>query len=250
MKLEVYGTGSAGNTYALRAGDSTLILDAGIPYKRVLPKLGGLRGVCAVLVTHEHGDHAAAVKDWLFNGVNVLATEGTAKAMFEKGYADNHPSLRIVNYMDIYRKKGWTIIPFPTQHDAEQPCGFLIRYDPTGETVLYATDTYYLRNRFPAINYWIVECNYCDDITNQMVEDGKIEKSLRDRLLTSHMSLRRLKDTLAANDLTQTRKIILVHLSDERSDEERMVAEVWAATGKETVAASNGMTIQLDLAPF
>lgn len=249
MQLDVFGTGSAGNCYALRAGSGTLILDAGIPYRQALPKLGTLKGVEGVVVTHEHGDHAVAVKDWLFNGINVYATEGTIKAIQEREPIQSN-RLRIVEYFRPVFTSSYTIQPIPTQHDAEQPCGFLIRYDRTGETVLYATDTYYLSRTYPNVNYWIVECNYCDDITKQMVEDGKIDKSLRDRLLTSHMSLRRLKDALSKNVLTATRKIVLVHLSDERSDEVRMVAEIQAATGKETVAASNGMVIPLDLTPF
>lgn len=249
MRLDVFGTGSAGNCYALRTGGGTLILDAGIPYKRVLPRLGSLKGVEGVLCTHEHGDHAVAVKDWVFNGINVYATAGTIKAIQEREPIQSN-RLRIVEYLRPVFTDSFTIQPIPTQHDAAEPCGFLIRYDRTGETVLYATDTYYLSRTYPNVNYWIVECNYCDDIAKQMVEDGKIDKSLRDRLLTSHMSLRRLKDALAKNTLMATRKIVLVHLSDERSDEARMVAEIQDATGKETVAASNGMTIQLDLAPF
>ena len=82
------------------------------------------------------------------------------------------------------------------------------------------------------------------------MDSGEIPEAMRNRLLGSHMSLRHLIETLAANDLTQTRKIILCHLSDGRSDERRMVAEIAAATGIETIAASNGMVIDLNLTPF
>ena len=74
---------------------------------------------------------------------------------------------------------------------------------------------------------------------------------MRHRLKTSHMSLRRLLDTLRANDLTKTRAIVLVHLSDARSNERAMVEAIKEATLIDNVvAASDGMTIPLDLVPF
>ena len=61
--------------------------------------------------------------------------------------------------------------------------------------------------------------------------------SLNDRLFASHMSIAQCIDTLAAWDLSQTREIHLLHLSDDRSDERRFVAEVESATGIPTTAA-------------
>ena len=103
---------------------------------------------------------------------------------------------------------------FQTEHDAAEPCGWLIRYDPTGETAVYATDTYYLRHTFPGVHYWIVECNYTESILQRQLEEGDLDGKLRTRLLTSHMSLRRLCDALEANDLTELRAIVLIHLSE------------------------------------
>ena len=95
------------------------------------------------------------------------------------------------------------------------------------------------------MNYWLVECNYCEDLV-----DAETDLTLRRRLKESHMSLRRLLDALQKNDLTETAKIVLVHLSDQRSDERRMVTEIQEMTGIETVAANAGMTIELERIPF
>ena len=81
-------------------------------------------------------------------------------------------------------------------------------------------------------------------------EEGLIERQLMNRLRKSHMSLARLKKTLKANDLTNTVKIVLIHLSDERSNEEQMVRELTELTGKDIWAAQNGMVIDLSLTPF
>lgn len=249
MRLTVIGTGSAGNAYLLQVGlgRDTLLLDAGISSTKIIRAVRSLRNVKGCLITHEHGDHITGAKKLAEMGVKVYATAGTLAAA---GIDRNMPCIRVAEYLKPIECGSFTILPFQTQHDAQQPCGYIIRSRETDETLLYATDTYYLRNTFPGINYWLIECNYVDEITNQMMADGDLPETMRNRLLGSHMSLRRLKDTLAANDLTPTQKIILCHLSDERSDEQRMVSEISSLTGKETIAASNGMVIDLELTPF
>jgi len=180
-------------------------------------------------------------------GVPVYASQGTIEAI--RGDADLTRFNRILGGQS-FEVGQFTVLPFDTKHDAAEPLGFMIRYNPTMETLLYATDTYYLPHKFPNVNYWVCECNYIEDIINQRLAENPETAFLRKRLMTSHMSLRRLLDALKANDLSKTRKIILVHLSDGNSDEKQMVSSVHAQTGIETVAATNGAVIELELAPF
>lgn len=247
MELFVLGTGSSGNAYLLQAGSSALLLEAGLPIRQIVRSTPDWQRVRGCLITHEHGDHAKSAEAVAQMGVKTYMSAGTAEAIHKDGCLTE---FNVVQMLSAVTVGEFTVMPFETQHDAAEPCGYLIRYEPTGETVLYATDTYYLRQTFPGVHYWIVECNYVDELMDAQQEDGKLTPALRGRLKKSHMSLRRLKDTLAANDLTATRKIVLCHLSDERSDEKRMVGEIAALTGKETIAASNGMVIDLRLTPF
>lgn len=246
MRLRVVSTGSSANCYLLESGTEVLILDAGLPIRKVLPYIEDFRSVVGCLITHEHGDHSRGAAELIRRGVKVYGSRGTWKAL------DNSALMRFktVRPLSPIQVGGFTVMAFETQHDAAEPLGFLIREDRTGENVLYATDTYYLRYTFPGVHYWIVECNYCDDVLDDEMRSGKLDAGLRRRLLESHMSLRRLKDTLAANDLSTATKIVLVHLSDNRSDEQRMVREIEALTNVETIAATNGMSIQLDRIPF
>ena len=238
MRLYVVSTGSKANCYVLSADNGeSVILDAGVPIKKVLPHIPDVHKVVACMVTHEHSDHARAIRDFTLRGIPIIASKGTLDAfgMNGKGYEELKP----------VKLNSFTIMPFAVQHDAAEPFGFLIRYNPTGETVLYATDTYYLKYTFPNTNYWIIECNFCDSLI-----DGETDAALRNRLKESHMSLNRLCDTLKANDLSQTAKIVLVHLSDKRSDETRMVQTVTDTTEIETIAADADMDIDLNLTPF
>lgn len=246
MILKVLSTGSIGNCYLLQDEDRTLILDAGLPIRMIIEGIDNPRSIVGCLITHEHMDHAKAMCDLAKRGIRVYASRGTWRAVTE------NPIWSGISVMpgSSFSFGGFTVKPFLTEHDAAEPLGFLIRNDMTGEVILYATDTYYLRHTFPGVHYWLIECNYCDDLVDQMLFDGELNLELRNRLKKSHLSLDRLKEALIVNDLSVTRNIILCHLSDVRSDEERMVHEVEALTGIPTVAADRGMVIPLELAPF
>lgn len=248
MELQVISTGSKGNAYVLRAGDSALLLDAGLPIKRIVRAIPDWEKLAGCLVTHEHNDHALAAKDVARMAVPVFMSDGTRRELQSRG---DVCAFDVMGALKPYGIGPWMVGAIPVQHDAAEPFGFLIRYGPTGETALYATDTYYLKNTFPGVHYWIVECSYMDELIDRKRDEGDITEAFRHRLKTSHMSLRRLIDTLKANDLSKTRAIVLVHLSDERSDEKAMVEAVRRETGIEQVyAAEDGMRIPLELCPF
>lgn len=246
MRLKVLSTGSKGNCYLLQDEDRTLILDAGLPIRRIMEGIDNPGSIVGCLVTHEHMDHAKGMCDLAKRGIRIYGSGGTWKAV---------GGIPMWNKIQVspgcsFSFGGFTVKAFRTEHDAAEPLGFLIRNDMSGEVILYATDTYYLRHTFPGVHYWLVECNYCDDFLDGMMLDGTLSLELRNRLKKSHLSLDRLKQALAVNDLSVTRKIILCHLSDARSDEERMVRDILALTGIETVAADDGMEIPLELTPF
>ena len=248
MELQVIGTGSGGNAYLLNAGRSSLLLDAGLPLRKIVRAIPDWKSLQGCLITHEHQDHAKSAAAIAEMGTPTYMSSGTAKAIQA---SDSLTPFNAVQMLSAFHVGEFTVLPFETQHDAAEPCGYLIRHDPTGEVALYATDTYYLKHTFPGVHYWIVECNYIDEVIDGQQEDGELTAALRHRLKKSHMSLRRLLDALRANDLSKTRTIVLVHLSDERSDERAMVKAVKEVTGlEEVIAAAAGMTIPLELNPF
>lgn len=249
MELQVIGTGSSGNCYLLKAGEKrgqSLLLDAGLAADRIVREAKSWN-IAGCLITHEHGDHIKGAEGLARKyGVKVYATKGTIEA----NGGDSLTVLNAVETLRTFEVGDFTALPFETQHDAKEPCGWLVRFNPTGETVLYATDTYYLKRTFPGVHYWIVECNYIDEILNEQQDSGELPEQLRGRLIKSHMSLRRLCDALKANDLSKTRAIVLIHLSDERSDERRMVETINRQTQKDVWAAEAGKTYILQLTPF
>jgi len=142
------------------------------------------------------------------------------------------------------------VLPFKTEHDALNPFGYLIYYKPTGEKLIFATDTYYLKHRFKALDYILIETNYCKDTLDYNIENGYIAREMKNRLLESHFSLEHVKEFLSANDLSKVKLIVLLHLSANNSDANRMIREIEELTGKIVVVADAGRNIPLELYPF
>ena len=246
MRLRVLGSSSKGNCYILETDTGSLILDCGVRFPDIQKALGfDLSRVVGCLVTHVHQDHSKAVRDLLRAGIDVYgptnlitqAKDGTGHRLF---------TAYVLKKFEIGE---FVILPFDAQHDV--PCvGYLIVYKPTGEKLVYLTDSYYSKYKFTGVHYYLLECNYITDILKANIEAGAIPESLKNRLIESHFSLDNVKGFLRANDLSEVCKIVLIHLSDGNSDAARMVREITELTGKDTVAAEAGMEIELEQYPF
>ena len=203
MDIKVLASSSRGNCYLISDGSTPLLLECGQRVSEIRQGLGfGLTDVSACLLSHEHQDHSKAIKDVLRAGVYVYTSPGTIEALG----LDNH-RLRAVKSKDTFRVGTWTIRAFETQHDAKEPLGFLLHSKATGERLLFATDTYYIRYRFPRLHYIMVECNYAMDILEDNVRRGLVPEVLKKRLLTSHFSLENVKEFLKANNLSRVQEI-------------------------------------------
>ena len=232
LHIDCFASGSAGNLYRVDDGRTKLLLECGVPFREVQRHLAfRTTGISACLVTHEHKDHSRAVRDMLRLGIPCCMSKGTAAAL---GIMEN-PAVRIVADREPFQVRTWSVLPFATQHDAAEPLGFLL--DSGAERVLYATDTYYIRYKFPPCTVILIECNHAYDIVDRRVEEGKLDRALAKRLVRSHMSLENLVEFFHANDLSSVREIHLLHLSDQNADEARFQQTIAALTGKPVYVA-------------
>jgi len=241
MILDIIQSGSQANGYVLHNESEAIIIECGCPLLECDKKLGFNREkIKGVIITHEHFDHARHAKQYAFNALKIGSTKGTLDAIgIEK-------SARVeMTLLEMYNFGSFRILPFRTQHDAADPCGFLIDC-PDGNRVVFATDTYYLKYTFPKVNYFMVECNYAKEKLHGNVKAGIVHPAVARRITESHMSLASCCKMLQANDLTQTKGIILLHLSKDNSiAKEAVIDTVQRATGKPVYIAQKSITINL-----
>lgn len=229
MDIRVISSGSKGNCYVVSDGVTSLMLDCGIPLKQILIackfKMSAISGC---LVTHNHMDHIKAAKGLASYAVAVYASEGCFNAAGLKG-----TYFRIVKSKRQFTIGTFRILAFDVEHDVPEPLGFLLYSTVTEEKLLYFTDTCYLKYKFSGLTHIMGECNYSKVELQKSVDEGRVHKSLAERLLFSHMSLEHFKDFLQANDLSKVKQIYLLHLSDNNSDAERFKEEIQRMAGTE-----------------
>lgn len=226
------GSSSAGNAYRVTDGHTSLLLEAGIRFKDIQRALEfRLSDIAGCLVTHDHGDHSKSIKDLMKAGINVYTGQGTADILGISGHR-----LRPVVARQQFTIGTWTILPFEVEHDAAEPLGFILA-NRSGDKLLFATDTYYIRYRFTGLTHIMVECNYSMSILRENITAGRVPAVMKNRLLRSHFSLENVKEFLRANDLQRVQEIWLLHLSDNNSDEELFKREIQALTGKQVMIA-------------
>ncbi len=226
MDIQVLASSSRGNCYRVSDGSTPLLLEAGIRFKEIQQKLNfRLSEIAGCLITHEHQDHAKAVKDVMKAGINCYMSYDTAEALGVSGHR-----VRIAKAREQFQIGTWTILPFDAVHDAKEPLGFLLASGK--EKLLFATDTSYIRYRFKGLTHIMIEANYQREILEHGVEEGLVPVVVRNRIRRSHFDLEHLKEFFKANDLCELQEVWLLHLSENNSDEEQFKREIQEIVGK------------------
>ena len=223
MKLKVLGSSSSGNCYIVESDTEALIIEAGVSFKEVKVALGfNVKKIVGVIAGHSHKDHSGYINQYI--GICPLY----------KPYEVNKPYERFGNFY---------IKAFSLVHDVE--CyGFYIQHPDIG-TLVYATDTEYIKYRFKNLNHILVEANYSDDlIDNEAVN--------REHVLRGHMSLQTALDFISTNDNPNLRTVCLLHLSDKNSDSEQFLQKTKETVkyGADCYIAEKGLEVDLNLCPF
>lgn len=226
MKITSLASSSRGNCYLIRDGVSSLLIECGVDLKKIRKhiKLSDLAGC---LISHEHQDHSKYAKE-IIKYTGIWTSAGTLSSL-DLGPYDYRST--VARPGETFKIGSFLVVPFETQHDAKEPLGFLVYSTATEEKLLFATDTYYIKNRFQDLNYIMIECNYSTEILKANIDAGKIPKAVAKRLFESHFELENVKSFLKAQDLSTVKAIYLLHMSDGNSDAARFKREVQELTG-------------------
>ena len=209
-------SGSSGNCYHVTDGITQLLLEAGIRYKTIQKKLNfAISELSGCLVTHEHGDHSKSAQELMRAGVDVYMSLGTYTGLFYPDGSFVPHRFKMIKSLEQFKIGTWTILPFDTVHDATEPLGFLLSSTATGEKLLFATDTAYLRFQFTALTHIMIECNYVPEILSA----SNISRTEKRRITFNHFGLDNVVKFLEDIDKDRLVEVHLLHLSDRNADE-------------------------------
>lgn len=156
MEVISVGSSSSGNSYIITTENSTVIIDVGLPAKRIITALHQIgrspEDVEAILITHEHVDHVRSVRAMGRQCPNALfyASKGTVESTENFKYIDDN-RIRIVSTGDAFSISDGSpgteqemetkpeIGVFSLCHDAAEPVGFT--FSDGAEKLAVVTDS-------------------------------------------------------------------------------------------------------------
>ena len=239
MKLKVLGSGSSGNCYILENDNEALIIEAGLPFMKVKKALNfNVMKIKAVLITHIHSDHHFYWFQYARAGIPVFEPFRLDGSNLE---FDNS-QFRVMAFDNRDKSGRWL---HNNSDGSECPCyGFHITHPEIGSLV-YATDTEYVRWRFKAVNHILCEANYDMQFVDR--DEPNYEHRLR-----GHMSLDTALEFISTNDNPALRNVVLIHLSDKSGDPAlfKRKTEETVKYGADVYIAEKGLEVDMNLCPF
>ena len=192
----------------------------------------------AVLITHEHGDHRKYWFEYVRAGIPVFEPFKLDGRSLE---FDNS-QFRVMAFENQDKSGRWL---HNNGDGSECPCyGFCITHPDMGSLV-YATDTEYVRWRFKGTNHILCEANYDMQFVNR--DEPNYEHRLR-----GHMSLDTALNFIQINDNPALRNVVLIHLSDKSGDPAlfKQKTEKTIKYGANVYVACKGLEVDMNLCPF
>lgn len=224
MRLVSLGSGSKGNCTLVMSDTTCVLLDAGFGVKDTRERLAQMgvphERIAAVVITHEHGDHAQGAgrlaRAW---GMPLYASQGTA---LEAG-------IDVVPVADgeAFQIGDQTWQPALVPHDAREPLQFVI--EANDWRVGVCTDLGSLSSRvkahFQNLDALLLECNY-DPV---MLQNGPYPPKLKARVGGDygHLSNQQAAELFEAVCSPRLKSVVACHLSEKNNHPDR-VREVLA----------------------
>ena len=123
-------SGSSGNSFFFRTGDSAFLVDVGISFRQLALRLNQisfpLTRISAVFITHEHGDHVRGLPVLLkHHPVPVYLTRPTRNRL---PFSLPPLLLNPIQCEDELVLQDTTVTVRPKQHDAVDPCFYTFAY--------------------------------------------------------------------------------------------------------------------------
>lgn len=234
MKAWALGTGSSGNALVLEAGDGRVLVDAGFPPRELVRRLRALdiapESIEALVVTHEHHDHArgaaSCANTWQWQ---TYASGGTWRSLRRRVRAGT--SFVSGATLDLRTMSIGTV---RVAHDAAEPVALVATARDTGQRVGVVYDvghaTRSLVDALSGLDALILESNHDEG----WLRAGPYPPSVCERIAGpfGHLSNRAAGAVAAACAHRGLTSVVLAHLSQRCNSPELAHAAMRAALSR------------------
>ena len=218
IHVSILASGSSGNAILAKAGETAILIDAGLSAKRLSCLLAELatppEALTGILLTHEHVDHTRGLKGLCGkNTIPVFTNPLTADSLRKGGI---EVEWRFFSSGTAFQVGDFNIHPFSVPHDASDPVGFVLRHGTSSFAVL--TDLGHaprqVVNSTRGVNAMLVEANHDETL---LQNDQKRPWSVKQRILSrhGHLSNQAAANLVAEIASPDLRHVLLAHLSED-----------------------------------
>jgi phosphoribosyl 1,2-cyclic phosphodiesterase len=238
LRFASLGSGSAGNCLVAEASGTVVLVDCGFSLSETERRLARLgvepSRVSAILVTHEHGDHAGAAFEFAAaHRVAVHLTHGTLAALRGEGKALDGVAVGIVSSRQSFFVDGLQLVPFTVPHDAREPVQYVLSDGAAKLGVItdVGVSTPHVESMLGGLDALVLECNYDRDL----LWAGGYPRWLKERIAGpfGHLDNRESERLLGALDRSRLKHVIGAHLSQQNNRPELARAALARAMGCE-----------------
>lgn len=216
MRFASIGSGSDGNGLIVEAGSTRILIDCGFTLTETVSRLARLdlapSDLDAVLVTHEHEDHAGGVERLARrHKLPVYLTHGTFTAMGPG--ASMLPQVNLIDSHTPFTIGGLEIHPYPVPHDAREPSQFVFSDGSRRLGLLTDTgdSTPHIERTLSGVDALVLECNH----ELELLMNGPYPLTLKRRISGryGHLDNASAARLLGGIDCTRLQHFIAAHLS-------------------------------------
>lgn len=219
MRFAFLGSGSRGNALLLEVGRRRILVDCGFSAREITRRMAGLDcepdSLDAILVTHEHSDHASGVARLARrHGLPVMATHGTRTAVGD----ENGVEWRLIVPDQPFSIGDIHVTPVPVPHDAREPVQFVFRSGTARFGML--TDlghvTPHVIRHFSDCQALVLEANH----DPAMLQAGPYPPALKRRVggHFGHLANGQSAEFLDQAGTTAMERLIAAHISEKNND--------------------------------
>jgi phosphoribosyl 1,2-cyclic phosphodiesterase len=236
LRFASLASGSGGNCLVAEVGNTRVLLDCGLKLteaERRLERLGvAPAAVSAILVTHEHADHACGAFEFAAaHGVVVYLSYGTLCAMRSEGKVLAGVKTVLLDGRQALAVGDLQVSPYTVPHDAREPVQFVLSDGASRLGVLtdIGTPTAHVQESLTRCDALVLECNHDLDL----LWAGTYPKWLKERIAGpfGHLDNRGAERLLGAIDRSRLKHVVAAHLSQQNNRPELARAALARAMG-------------------